>query len=341
VLAYDEASLLAELGHEVFILGDRPGLLRPSINDKTNDACRFLTPDQKQRAENMLSGRVPLESWFVDLFDWVLIVSRNDWVIDEWEKVRRKKVIFRMIGQSDEGTQIRLKPFVDEGMEILGYSPHENKRFDLFSVKNTIRFYKDPAEWCGWHGNNASVMTSCQSIQRDGECCNPTPYREVMKTLPGNLYGPGNEDFLNQRYHFSTGVRSPVLSAGLSYEDLKKKYQDHRVYFYVGTRPASYTLNFIEAWMTGIPVVSLGPRFNTYEVCDLIDHGVNGFYFDDLEALKRCLNRLLADREYAKSIGRAGREKAIQIFGKDKIKQQWVNFLDAIAKKRFVDECSV
>ena len=47
-LAYDEASLFAELGHEVFIIGDKPGLLRPCIERQTNARCAFLSDEQKK-----------------------------------------------------------------------------------------------------------------------------------------------------------------------------------------------------------------------------------------------------------------------------------------------------
>jgi hypothetical protein len=38
-----------------------------------------------------------------------------------------------------------------------------------------------------------------------------------------------------------------------------------RAYLYTGTQPASYTLGLIEAMMTGVPVVSIGPDHMTWQ----------------------------------------------------------------------------
>ena len=103
--------------------------------------------------------------------------------------------------------------------------------------------------------------------------------------------------------------------------------------------PASYTLNFIESWMTGIPVVAIGGEFGnppflenqfTYEIPFLIKNGVNGYCSDDLGKLTEYVKNLLEDHELAKKIGAAGREKAIELFGKEKIKKQWIKFFDSL-----------
>ncbi len=113
----------------------------------------------------------------------------------------------------------------------------------------------------------------------------------------------------------------------LEYDTLKQKYRDHRVYFYVGTQPASYTLNFIEAWMTGIPVVALGRRYNTAEVCELIENGVNGFFSDNVEELRTFITKLLENPLYARRIGDAGRAKAMKVFGMEAIRPEWKAFI--------------
>ena len=321
--AYDEAKLLSEIGVQTFIVGAKPGHLRPEFYSDPTQGCDFISVEEAKKTEGMLEPGRGLERWLVERFDAVLILSRNDWVRQFWDIIKDKKVIFRMNGQSDAGSHVRLKPFVDHGMILLGYSPDENRRFfKKTRIPHTIRFYKDPQEWKDWNGCEASVMTACQSIDRDGECCNPTAYLQVTQSLPHVLYGPGNENFLKQRSEQSPGP--------ISFEAFKKKMREHRVYLYVGTRPASYTLNFIEAWMTGIPVVSLGPKYNTYEVCELLDQGVDGFFSDNLSQVREWLEKLINDHALAAAIGRRGRAKAIELFGIDTIQKQWRAFFKSI-----------
>ncbi|MFY0784083.1 hypothetical protein AB1K18_28080 [Peribacillus simplex] len=38
---------------------------------------------------------------------------------------------------------------------------------------------------------------------------------------------------------------------------MKQEMRENRAFFYTGTRITSYTLGFIEAFMTGIPIVSI------------------------------------------------------------------------------------
>ena len=144
--------------------------------------------------------------------------------------------------------------------------------------------------------------------------------------MPRIIYGPGNEDVAD-------------LNGGkIPYDELKRVLRDCRVYFYTGTHPASYTLNFIEAWMTGIPIVAIGGEYgnanyfgqNTYEIPNLIQNGINGFCFDDINILHDCCKNLLEDESLAKQIGIEGRKSAIHYFGKDNIKHQWEEFFKHI-----------
>ena len=323
--AYDELLLLHELGVDSFVLGEKPGRLRPRLDFLLNDRPDFISTEECQKAEGMFSKSHIIDASLAARFDATLVLSRNDWLIDFWETLRRKKVIFRLNGQSDEGTEIRLKPFAFRGVSMVGYSPHENRKMAGLPIDATIRLYKDPEEWRGWSGTEPSVMTSCQAIQRGDECCNPSAYRETLRGIPHALYGGDNEIFIE--HALKSGLGMTDRSGFLDYVALKKKYQDHRVYFYVGTQPASYTLNFIEAWMTGIPVVSLGPRFNTHEVCELLKSGVDGFYSDDINELRSVIKKLLEEPAAGRTIGVSGRKRATELFGKAVVKEQWRQFL--------------
>jgi len=189
-----------------------------------------------------------------------------------------------------------------------------------------IRFYKDPDEYKDWNGNDRRIVNFTQSMRARGDFTGWQIWNAATRMLPRNIYGPGNEDL---------GGR--LWGGMISHDEQLKIYQDARVYFYHGTYPASYTLTFIEALMTGIPIVSVGrsegnsfsmfPDQETFEVPSIIDNELNGFYSDDPLVLRRYLEQMLNDHKKAAAIGMFGRQRAIELFGKAKIKSEWEAFL--------------
>jgi glycosyltransferase involved in cell wall biosynthesis len=119
---------------------------------------------------------------------------------------------------------------------------------------------------------------------------------------------------------------------------MKQKMRDARAYIYTGTQPASYVLNLIEAMMTGIPIVALGPKHGNslnigkdadlYEIPDIINNGVNGFWSDDIEQIREWTRALINDVRLARRIGEMGRQRAIELFGMEVIKQKWSDFIN-------------
>ena len=121
---------------------------------------------------------------------------------------------------------------------------------------------------------------------------------------------------------------------------MKKKLQDARVFVYGGTWPASYTLAFQEGMTLGIPMVCIGrdkaenivgvEGQEFYEIHEIIDNGINGFVSDDINYLRSKISLLLKDWEMAREIGQKGREKAIKLWGKNKIRKEWDDFLNSL-----------
>lgn len=251
------------------------------------------------------------------------------WIPPLWDMAQKhkKKVLWRGAGQSVRSTEEALKPYRDEGMLIVRYSPREKLIPGYIGEDAMIRFYKDPEEWKGWNGKVNEVTTVCQSIKKRREACNWDAFNEATKDFPRKVYGRGNDGL------------GDLWGGEVSYEKLRSIYKDYRVYFYVGTMPAPYTLNFLEAWLTGIPIVSIGPELGnppfapeqkTFEIQDLIENNVSGFVSDSIEELRSYISTLLEDYDLAKRIGAVGRQAAIETFGKSKIKREWKEFFDAL-----------
>ena len=89
--------------------------------------------------------------------------------------------------------------------------------------------------------------------------------------------------------------------------------------------------------MTGTPVVAIGPALAGFniEVPYLIENAVNGYTSNSIVELRRYLFVLLQDLlieevDLPKTISEAGRRKAIELFGKEKIKREWKTFFESL-----------
>lgn len=323
ILEYDEVSLFTELGLDIFCHGayanpNRPGdEKRPPIKGKYRDHLVQIA---------MRYGKDNLHPELIEPFDVVYVMHIPDWVTENWGKMKHKIVVWRSIGQSTNDVENRLSVPRYQGMKIVRYSSIERTIPGYIGEDAIIRFCKDPEEFGNWNGQDKKVITLCQSMKKRDKYCNFSLFEAVSQGWNRKLYGPDNDD------------AGDINGGCLSYEDLKKELRNSRVYFYTGTHPAPYTLNFMEAWMTGIPIVAAGPRFGnahylgqyTYEIPIIIQNGVNGFWSDNPMELIEYIKRLMDDYELARRIGDAGRKSAIELFGKEKAKKQWQEFFESL-----------
>jgi glycosyltransferase involved in cell wall biosynthesis len=123
----------------------------------------------------------------------------------------------------------------------------------------------------------------------------------------------------------------------VSYEEQIRVLQTAEAYIATGTHPASYTLNFVEAWMTGVPMIVAGDNIGqpymsgyqqaTYEVAELVQHGYNAFVAHTPHEFAAYANLITSNRGVAEQLSENGRKTAIELFGMDSIKKQWEQFL--------------
>lgn len=330
ILEHNEILLFHQMGHKVFSPGAyvcpaNPGdhTLRPGIPDLIYD------PDILAQFHR-IAGSCPgsdakdyLTKEFIDNFDVVIVMHMPRWVTRNWEAIKHKRVIWRTIGQSVASTEAQLLPYRQAGMQIVRYSPKERNIPGYIGEDGIIRFYKDSRVYGPWIGSNKRVISLAQHMKQRDSACNYTFFEEVTRPFPRHLFGPGNEG-----QDWTTGK--------IPFDQLIQELKLNRVYFYTGTHPASYTLNFIEAWLSGIPVVAIGPAHGNasyfpghdlYEVPELIKNYTTGFVSDDIRELRSHIKLLLDNDIVAKTIGVQGRQAAERIFGKDTICFQWKRFL--------------
>lgn len=321
ILEYDECKIFNELGIDWFSLGSyvNPHLpadaIRPGLAKVPN---RFLL-DIAPPKEHM--GRT-----FINNFDTIVIMDGAPaiaWIKNNWADMVGKRVILRTIGQSTVDHEEQLRQFRNEGLQIVRYSPMEINIPGNVGCDAVIRFAKDPAEFKDWNGADEQVINFTQNMMNRGQHCHFDVFEEATRGFRRKLFGPKNEN------------AGEMFGGFLTYEELKQKMRDNRVYFYTGTEPACYTLNFMEAFMTGIPIVAIGPKLgnslniagNLYEIPSIIQNTVNGFYSDNIVDLRKYIQALLSDKALAQRISDLGRKTAIDLFGIDNIKSQWKQFL--------------
>lgn len=331
VLEYDEIKLLTELGHDVFSYQgaymDPKGhysLPRPSIEGMT------FHEDLAKMA--LMYPKTALPDEMIKWADIVIIMHTPEWISCNFKKFREhgKPVIWRSIGQSTPRVEQIVRFYQAEGLKVIRYSPKEEGIRNYAGSDALIRFYKDPEEFCDWNGGSKEVINFTQSLKGRRTFCHHDQIVDMVSSFDGKVYGTGNDDL------------GSINGGELPFDMMKKKMRDARVFVYGGTWPASYTLAFMEAWMIGIPVVAIGKELAEniegvegqpfYEVHEMIDDGVNGFISDDVNYLKEKIDLLLKDEVLAREIGQKGREKAIKIFGKKQIKEQWNAFLNKFNK---------
>ena len=328
ILEFNEVKMLHELGHEVFPAGAYISPNQPHDNKRPPISGMTIRPDWLEQYNRLgqegVDSRDCLTKEFVDNFSIVIVMHLPRWIVKNWDAIKGGRVIWRTIGQSVASVEKLMAGYVHAGgLEIVRYSPQEINIPNFAGQDALIRFYKDPEEYNSWNGKNDRIITFAQNTKDRDTACNYTLFESATRGFSRHLFGPGNEG-------------QDWTSGTVPYEQLKQELRNNRVYFYTGTHPASYTLNFIEAWMSGIPIIAIGSQHgnarhlknhNLYEIPNLIENGVTGLVSDNIQELRAGCKQLLGNAELAATVGAAGRAEAIKHFGKDMIYAAWKEYL--------------
>ena len=310
------------MGHHVVSYGsystpDQAGILRPGIPN--------LFFDNELRTMVLQSSKDYLHDKLIQWADIIIVMHIDQWVANNWERIKHKRVAWRSIGQSIPDIELRLKPFRKEGLEIIRYSPTESRIRGYIVSDTIIRFYKDKNVYQGWVGKTPRAMTIAQHMCHEGRKreLNWKIFKASTRGIDTKLYGIGNE------------CAGDLWGGQLGFDEMLSVLRQNRVYFYTGTKPASYTLGFIEAFMMGIPIVAIGRGLaydefyeqDTYEVADIITSGKDGFVSDSIEELHDYTEQLIENHRLAQKISVEARNTAIKLFSKDVIQRQWESYL--------------
>lgn len=331
VLEFDEIRILNQLGYDVTSIGSYINPLRPHSNIRPP---LNITWDEGRESKihslfssNLKKGLPPhecsntLTKDVVDEYDVIIVMHKLNWIEKNWDVLKNKIVVLRTIGQNVEQDEKSLTYFIKKGVKVLRYSPKEREIKNYAGEHGLVRFLKYKSDFKPRNNIYDTVISFGQSIQQRGKVCASSIIEEVANKVPCKLYGPNNEN-----YNFFAG--------NVSYEKQLEVYSTNSCYLYTGTYPAQYTLNFVEALISGIPIVSIGKKISQeliepypFEVPELLDD-ISGFYHDDVELIIKRIQELLSNRDLNGLVSGEQIKFATEIFSVEKNIYKWSDFLN-------------
>lgn len=333
---YMQVLLMHELGHEVFSLGaymdpanpgddKRPALPQVPYHKELAEVVSRCKPPYDMPNDNLWGAKDSLPQEIVDWGD-IFIVHHVEWRWikgDNFDKIKSagKRIIWRTVGQSTHFNEENMRELRENGLEIVRYSPKERNIPGYIGEDTVIRFWMDENEYNGWNGDDIRIANVTQNMIERDNWTGLNFWRAATNGLTVNPAGHNSERL------GGCGI--------LSYEQLKKYLLDMRCYMYTGTVPASYTLGYIEALMSGIPIVSQGASSWGAGFHGVLPYVSSIFEAPDFAAFaantpqqaNEYLSQLLSDKTMAEEASIMQRERAIENFSKAKIAEQWREFL--------------
>jgi len=331
VLEYDELRILNDLGYDVTSIGSYidPKIphsdIRPPLNISTNIERSHKIHHLYE--QNLKKGISPefcsntLTKEVVDDYDVIIVMHKMDWIEKNWDVLKNKIVILRTIGQNLQLNEKNIQEYRNKGIKIIRYSPKERELTDYAGEDTVLRFLKYKSDFKPRKVLNKNVISFGQNIKERGNACNSHVIEYVSKCLNFKLFGPHNEN-----YDFFGG--------NISYQQQIEELSINGCYLYTGTFPAQYTLNFIEALMSGIPIVSIGRQLCNqnnvnfpFEVPDILDQ-IDGFYYDSPSKIVSKFEELLSDEQKMSDISSKQINLATKLFSVEKNGHLWKEFLN-------------
>jgi hypothetical protein len=325
IFEYDELRIFHRLGHNILSIGAYLDPAHPD-DDKRPALPEIPAQDEKLRAlvADQMAAKSDLPDEVLDWADTVIVnfftleapEGRAGWLTGNWAKFKahNNRVIWRTAGQSNHWVEAYTQPLRADGLEIVRYSPKERNIPNFAGEDAMIRFSKDPADWYGWTGEGQWVGNLTQDLAGRGAAVGYWFWQAATDGLQTFPAGPGS---------------SAIGGLGeLAYDDMRAYLRRCRVYLYTGTQPAPYTLGLIEAMMTGVPVVSIGPKAyggDTYLAETFEAHEIAQWSDDDPDGAFTLLDGLLSRPDEVMS--GIQRRQAIRLFGIDTVTEQWRVFL--------------
>ncbi len=333
-LEYDEVSLFESMGHTVFSLGTycpingssnpfRPSIkVTPDIGGlsdvfrRTGCKCVF-----NNNAETLITKE------FVEEFDIIVVMHDIHFIAKNWGLIKARPVIWRTIGQAMDFYDRLAEPYRREGLQIVRWSPRELLIKNYIGHDAIIRAYKDPLLYQEWRGYLSDSYATFSSNYKGRYSAEYKFFEEATIEQKCQVGGGSNGEIPNAIGLVDFPTQLEILRESFGY-----------IYFHGTEIP--YTLNFIEAWLTGLPVIVIdrgakidGLEFGYNEINDFVVSGVNAFKVETPAGAKSLLASLVGQRDVAAEVGRRGRLSSLALFGKTRAQQEWAHLFDRLLRR--------
>ena len=329
VLEYDEIKIFESLGHRVFSLGfyfqrESDNQVRPPLTNSdwhTEKIQEFRSLACRSDHDGATRWRLTAE--FCRKFDLFIVDHDVGFIQENWPNMISSPVVWRAIGQESVRSEDIVRKYRSAGLKVVRWSPIQRQLKKFAGMDRVIRASADPSVWQGWEGDQERILTFNNDFLRRRETLSFDLWKEATQELPVDLYGLRNEGL-------------PQWRGTLTFEAQRAALRHARVALITGSRPAPYTLGFIEAWMTGTPVVHFGRDHvasiepGEFEIPELIEHGRNGFIARSAQEAREIISSLLTDHTLAERISVQGRQDAVKLFSVEGIKCDWENFFSEV-----------
>lgn len=332
IASYDDVRMLHGLGHQVFNLDAyinpaEPHVdSRPALPDVPVHPDLIAAVDRLGTQDNLTAAKERLPDELLDWADVAIFHHYLDrWMVPNFAALRRAgvRVIWRTCGQSDFRLEELMKPYRQQGLEVVRYSPAEARFFEptghWAGQDALIRFGKVLDDYPTWTGPMSGAEPFVANVTQDmagrGEHCGLTFWTRATAGLTAAPAGP----------------RSELLPGGLGalpYPTMLEYLSQAGVYLYTGTVPASYTLGLMEAMLVGVPVVSIGP--NAWDGPPSLFEGHELAYpavADTPELARDLLRGLMHNRPLAENLSAQQRARAAELFDVATVGAQWQQLL--------------
>jgi glycosyltransferase involved in cell wall biosynthesis len=332
ILEYDEVRMLLDAGYSVFSIG---------AYSKPGAACRFRPPlpngstsqedfDAFTREVRSDKGIRIISKAFADRFDLVIVTNFAGTVLRNLEAFEGKPVIYRSVGSTRARTDAPLLS-IKHRITTVRCSPREADIPGIVPTDYVIRFGKYHSDFQTWSGTSGRLATFYNQIATRWTA---VPNLNQFSTITGDatidLYGLGNESV-------------PQSKGLVDAKDQVDIYAKCAAYLYVHTAIAPYTLNFLEALMTGTPIIAPSASFvgatvgssmsdwqdRRYEAADLLRDGA-GLVYSNLDQAARFSRDVLASQIDLTPISKTARERAITLFDATVIMRQWAELIESL-----------
>lgn len=318
VLEYDELRLLSSIDNlNIFSPGaywdpERGCELRPPLDlhypPEWKEKWKTITPTTEKP-----DHKYHLTEESVEPFDTVIVMHNWDWVFDNWEVIKNKRVIWRDIGQTcppeEEANICRAK---DLGVEIVRYWDGYAARDEYQGHNAIIPFGKFKDDFPEWTGGRQAVIGMCQSIEDRKDSCRFQCWDDSTSGMPRTMYGRSNDGLA-------------CWGGPVDYEQAIDAMVSNNAYWYGGTRPAPYTLALMEAMFVGIPIFTVrNPGWESAASGLVSDFGLCN---NSKELRQRINSALTSDRSLMEMIAKDQRAKAVKKWDSAHVINLWKDFL--------------